>query len=156
MNSTLASHLAQLIGAWKLNSITLFQVGNEEQTPVTMKTHGEEPFGRIVFTDFGYMTATVTSKPRTQPLKTAVWEEASDEDVLNVARVMTTYSGSYKLSEEEGVLRLTTQVEIALNPNWIGAPQIRDVELYREGDTQYLVLKPLHVLTLPASTLFRG
>jgi hypothetical protein len=69
---------------------------------------------------------------------------------------MTAYSGSYKLSEEEGVLRLTTQVEIALNPNWIRAPQIRYVESYREGDTQYLVLKPLQVLTLPASTPFRG
>ena len=156
MSVTLTTQLAQLIGAWKLNSVTLFKVGSEDQTPVAMKTHEDEPFGRIVFTDFGYMTATVTSKPRTQPLKTAVWEEASDEDVLNVARGMTAYSGSYKLSEEEGVLRLTTQVEIALNPNWIGAPQIRDVELYREGDTQYLVPKPLQVLTLPASTPFRG
>lgn len=139
---------SQLVGAWKLISYDLFAVGGDEKNPV-FKPHGDAPFGRVIFTDFGYMSATLTPGDRAKPFQSGEWHFASDEDIAFVARGMTTYSGTYKLSLEEGCLRLTTDVEIALDPGWIGGQQKRNVEMYQHNGRDYLALRPVQSLVLP-------
>jgi hypothetical protein len=152
MDTTLASRKNQLAGAWKLISFEVFSDDAPGSKPIA-KPHGELPFGRIVFTPSGYMTATLTPRERAMPLKTSEWIEASDKDVVFVARGMTTYSGPYRLFEEGEELRLHCDVEIALNPNWIGKPQLRKVTIHEEKGHMYLTLRPLQYLLLPVSPL---
>jgi hypothetical protein len=151
MPSAISNQAAQLVGAWKLISYDLFPVKSDENIPM-FKPHGHQPFGRAVFTDSGYMSATLTPGDRAKPFQTQEWHFASDEDIAYVARGMTTYSGAYKLSQEEGSLTLTTKVEIALDPSWIGGLQKRNIELYSNGAREYLVLRPVQFLALPVWT----
>ena len=76
---------------------------------------------------------------------------APDEDVAFAARTMTTYCGPYKVFSENGETRLSTDVEIALDPCWIGTAQVRRVSLRIEAGRQTMVLKPLQFLQLPVS-----
>lgn len=55
---------------------------------------------------------------------------------------MVTYCGHYKASDVDGQLVLETDVDVALNPAWIGTRQTRNVDFVVEDGTQYMELKP--------------
>lgn len=78
---------------------------------------------------------------------------ASDEDIAFVARALTTYCGPYKVFSENGEVRLSTHVEIALDPSWLGTAQVRRVSLREEAGKQTMILKPIQFLQLPVSPL---
>lgn len=148
MASITPSQVAQLVGVWKLVSYGLFAVAGDDSTPVLLP-YGDNPFGRIFFTDFGYMNATLTSEDRAKPIQSGPFHLASDEDIASVARDMITYSGPYKLSKGDNGLVLVVQVEIALDASWIGGPQIRGVELHMNEGKEYLTLRPVQTMSLP-------
>lgn len=100
------------------------------------------------------MSCTLTSREAASPIESVSWVVASDEDVLGAARAMTTYCGPFKLYKgDEGQALLATEVDIALDPNWIGKPQVRRWELHDAEKT--LVLQPVQDIVLPVSFMSR-
>jgi hypothetical protein len=73
---------------------------------------------------------------------------ASDEDIVRVARSLTNYAGPYTLVEKEGEIWSECEVDIALDPSWIGSLQVRKVELGEREGKKVLVLRPVQVLVM--------
>ena len=140
-----------IVGTWKLISFDL--VSDEASgSKLIAQPLGPAPLGRIMFNTDGYMSATLTKPDNAKPLASKVpWTIAPDEDVAFAARTMTTYCGPYKVFSENGETRLSTDVEIALDPRWIGTAQVRHVSLRKEVGKQIMVLKPVQFLQLPVS-----
>lgn len=135
-----------LTGAWALKSFDLFLASAPNGDPIYQPL-GEEPLGRIVFTE-NYMACTLTSRIASEPTESATWQQANDDGILNAARTLTTYSGPFKFYTKGKEDFLETQVEIALDPNWIGKPQVRRWEVINNTK---LILKPVQEFSLPVS-----
>ncbi|KAF4634560.1 hypothetical protein G7Y89_g3541 [Cudoniella acicularis] len=154
MDAKLAAGKEQILGTWKLTSFDL----------VTDEAHGSKqvgqplgptPLGRITFNSDGFMSCLLTHPDNTKPLG-GPWQLASDEDISFVARTMAAYCGPYKVFSEEGEIRLSTDVEIALDPSWIGSPQVRRVTLRKEAGKGILVLRPVQPFQLADGTKLYG
>jgi hypothetical protein len=142
---------SELLGCWKLIKFQVFLGDGQDALPLS-QPHGTETFGRITFSKEGWMSASLTPPERAKPLDTAEWSMASDEDVLWVARAFTSYMGSYRVHERNKELILECNVDIALDPSWIGSLQKRRVTLSERGGKKYMTLKPTQFLVLPVST----
>src|ERR1700761_3158555 len=112
-----------LTGAWKLLSFKLAPPPDSSQA--ILEPLGPSPPGRIVFTAENYMACLLTSSEAAKPIASESWVKATDDEVLQVARAMTTYCGPFKLLTESGEDLLSTNVDLALDPNWIGGSQVR-------------------------------
>ncbi|OCL11413.1 hypothetical protein AOQ84DRAFT_287270 [Glonium stellatum] len=128
----------QIIGAWKSLTYDFYKDFKHLTQPV-----GPGPLERILFLHTDYRNCMCTRPQCIQPIKVAEWGHASDEDIVRVARGMTTYSGSYMFYDEKGQPMLRTDVDIALGPNWIGSVQIRTMKFCEENDRKYLTSKPM-------------
>lgn len=135
-----------LIGVWALKSFNLV-LASSPDSPAVFQPLGEDPLGRIVFTAGNYMFCTLTSRKGSEPIQSPSWVTASDDEVLNAARSLTTYCGPFRVFTEDGQNLVSTQVEVALDPNWIGKPQVRRWEV--TGNK--LILRPKQEFTLPVS-----
>ena len=145
----------QMVGTWKLISFDLVNDEASGSKP-TAQPLGPLPLGRITFNSDGYMSATLTHPGHTKPLPSkAPWTIAPDADLAFAARRMTTYCGPYEIFEKNGETRLSTDVEIALDPSWIGTAQVRRVSFRKEADKQIMVLRPVQSLQLPVSSVSR-
>lgn len=149
MDEKLATGKEQILGTWKLRSFNL----------VTDEAHGSQqvgqplgptPVGRITFNSDGFMSCLLTNPGNAKPLGSA-WQSAPDEDISFVARTMTAYCGPYQVFFEDGEIRLSTDVEIALDPSWIGSLQVRRVTLRKEAGKGILVLRPVQSFQLAVS-----
>lgn len=136
-------------GVWKLLSFHFYTKG-DDKNPL-FSPLGDKPSGRIIFTSEGYMNATLTSSDVLEPSDQLQWAVAEDDYILNVARPMTTYCGPFTLVKEDGKQLLKTKVDLALDPNWIGGYQVREWELHRVNDNDFLVLKPVQTFPGPVS-----
>lgn len=140
-----------LVGTWNLLSYDM--VVSSEQGDSIVQLAGDSPLGRIVFTPNRFLSVHVTSPHVIAPTKARAWYQATDEEILRVARPNVSYCGNFEL--QEGVdgadCTLSTRVAIALDPNWIGTDQIRRAQLTREGGRQLLNLRPTQQFDLPVS-----
>ncbi|KIM93598.1 hypothetical protein OIDMADRAFT_137539 [Oidiodendron maius Zn] len=143
---------AKLIGCWKLVKFQVFLGDGPDALPLS-QPHGTETFGRIMFSKEGWMSAALTPPERAKPISTEDWSMASDEDVLWVARAFTAYMGPYRAYERNNELILECNVEIALDPSWIGSMQKRRVTFSEMDGKKYMTLKPTQFLVLPVSTV---
>jgi hypothetical protein len=142
-----------LTGIWNLLSFHLAHPDNPSET--LLQPLGDSPLGRIAFGADGFMSCLLMPQANAQPLDMALWAQASDEDVLRVARSFTAYCGRYRVSEEEKgqAGSLSTRVEVALDPNWIGGEQVRRWSVRKEGGRELLTLRPVQEFVLPVSTI---
>jgi hypothetical protein len=99
------------------------------------------------------MSCTLTDPDAMQPVKSGMWAVAPDDEVANVARMMTTYCGYFKLFEEDGGLRLATEVDIALDPSWIKSTQTRKVTFEQKEGRDFMTLMPVQSINLPVCRL---
>lgn len=139
-----------LLGCWKLIKFQVFLGDGPDAMPLA-QPHGTETFGRIIFSESGWMSASLTPPERAKPLATGDWTMASDEDILWVARAYTSYMGAFKVYERDRELMLECDVDIALDPSWIGSKQKRRVTLAEKDGKKYMTLKPTQLLVLPVS-----
>jgi hypothetical protein len=141
----------QIVGTWKLISVDL--VSDEESGSKSIaQPLGSAPLGRIMFNSDSYMNATLTHPDHAKPFASQTpWGIAPDRELAFAARTMTTYCGPYKVYSEDGETRLSTDVEIALDPSWIGTAQVRRVSLRNTAGKQIMVLRPVQLLRLPVS-----
>lgn len=138
-------------GTWVLRSFGLHPT-EPPNAPAIFHPLGKSPLGRVIFTNEGYMSCSLTSAEAAAPMKSASWIQATDKEILVAARSLTTYCGSYKtFTNEDGEQLISTMVDVALDPNWIGKPQVRKYRLNKDGDGEILTLSPIQEFTLPVS-----
>jgi len=114
---------------------------------------GPTPLGRMVFSPDGYMSVLGNDPQLTKRMSPEVpWVVAPDEDVAFVARYAMSYWGAFRLFEEDGRLRLATDVHVSLDPGWTGTEQVRNVELKEEDGKTIMVLRPVKDLLTPDGT----
>ncbi|KAH3920298.1 hypothetical protein HBI56_068100 [Parastagonospora nodorum] len=135
-----------VIGTWHL--LSLHFCLNEDATEIIGEPAGPNPLGRITFTREGYMSALITDPRIAHPIDKP-WVSAEKDVQLKIAMALSAYCGKYKVSEKNGELQIATQVEISLDPNWIGSKQVRNVRLGEVKDgKQTLVITPTESFTL--------
>ncbi|KAF4539248.1 hypothetical protein BFW01_g7387 [Lasiodiplodia theobromae] len=142
---------SQLIGTWTLKSFALHLTSDASSQPI-FHPLGTSPLGRIMFKSDGYMSCTLTNPEAFEGWASPTWFLASEQDIAGVARPMTTYCGPYRVYEENGKSLLSTDVEIALDPSWVGKPQVRQWEVKQSGGKTLLVLRPVQEFLLPDGT----
>lgn len=139
-----------VIGTWNLLSLNFCL--DEDGSKVIGQPAGPTPLGRITFTPEGYMSALITDPRIAHPIDKP-WVNAGEEVQLKIAMALSAYCGKYDVSKKKnGELQIATQVDISLDPNWIGSKQVRNVRLGEVKDgKQTLVLTPTQSFTLAVS-----
>ena len=123
-HASLADRGENLVGAWKLVSITAEDVETKQRTDFW----GEHPNGRLVFTAAGQMIALLTGEGR-QPPRTDAERSAAFTSMVG-------YSGHYRVDGD----RFVTTVDMAWNESWVGTEQVRHYRI--DGDTLHIETEP--------------
>jgi hypothetical protein len=142
-----------MIGVWQLISFKLQPVDDPDAEPIM--PHGprrEDHRGRGIMTENGYMGAFVSTEKDIIRLPKADFVANSDEDVARVARAFSSYCGRLSMSDVNGLDGLIhTDVEMALNPAWIGGRQTRKFHMERANGNDYMTLQPLQPMLMTVS-----
>lgn len=107
-----------LVGTWRLVSFQVEAEGSNEMKP----WWNEHSVGRVIFTQDGQMLALLTAGDR--------GASATADQLIGS---MSAYSGRYSIEGN----RLSTIVDIAWLPAWIGTDQLRTFK--RDGDSLSLM-----------------
>ncbi|MEU7305509.1 lipocalin-like domain-containing protein [Streptomyces sp. NPDC007189] len=108
----------KLLGAWQLVSYTATGTDGDVIHPL-----GPAPYGLIVYTPQGYMSAQLGRGDR-PPTSSARLEDASAEELAHSAAGYVAYGGPFEVIDPTTVEH---HVTTSLFPNWIGRPQVRKV-----------------------------
>lgn len=131
MDSVFERHKSKLVGVWSLISAKMYDSEGPDRK-LLGKPFGDDPQGKVVVSCSGFLLATLIAPNGLEPVESDDWLLATDEEVLRVGRSLTTYGGFMTVQEQDdGSLLWHTKVEIGVNPNWVGKPQIR-VARFRE------------------------
>jgi Lipocalin-like domain len=101
--------MLNLVGAWRLKS-AYFQA---QDSGDRLDLFGPDPYGRAVFDPDGHMVVLITAAER-RPA-------ASPSEMAELVRSMAAYSGRWSLEGD----KLTTEVDGAWDPGWVGTQQVR-------------------------------
>jgi len=119
---------AELNGTWQLESWT---IGYSDRDDFTYP-YGEDPQGLLLYTDDGWMSASICRKKRALLPQDVSFRKLPDELRAEAFASYFHYAGRYRVVEGD-VVHYVTQ---SLNPNFPGTEQLRHAEL----DGQTLVL----------------
>ncbi|MFF8919207.1 lipocalin-like domain-containing protein [Streptomyces sp. NPDC015032] len=108
----------KLLGAWQLVSYAARSTDGKVIHPL-----GPTPYGLIVYTPQGYMSAQLGRGDR-PPLRSARLEDASTDELAHAAADYVAYGGPFEVVDPTTVEH---HVTTSLFPNWIGRPQVRKV-----------------------------
>ncbi|POX58142.1 hypothetical protein C3492_39360 [Streptomyces sp. Ru62] len=108
----------RLLGAWQLLSYTAESSDGEVIHPL-----GPAPYGLIVYTPEGYMSAQLGRGDR-PPLGSARLEDAEAGELARAAAGYVSYGGPFEVVDPTTVEH---HVTTSLFPNWIGRSQVRTV-----------------------------
>jgi hypothetical protein len=108
----------KLLGAWELVSYTATSTDGEVIHPL-----GPAPYGLIVYTPQGYMSAQLGRRDRAA-LRSARLEDATAEELAQAAVGYLAYGGPFEVVDPTTVEH---HVTTSLFPNWIGRSQVRKV-----------------------------
>ncbi|NCF17962.1 MAG: hypothetical protein GWP63_06940 [Haliea sp.] len=117
-----------LVGSWQLESWT---VGYSDRDDFTYP-YGEDPHGLLLYTDDGWMSASIGRKERAPFPEDVAYRKIPDADKAEAFSSYFHYAGRYRVVDGD-VIHYVTQ---SLNPNFPGSEQLRHAEL----DGQTLVL----------------
>jgi len=118
----------ELKGTWQLESWT---IGYSDRDDFTYP-YGEDPQGLLMYTDDGWMSASICRKERALLPDNVSFRKLPDEIKAAAFSSYFHYAGRYRVVEGD-VIHYVTQ---SLNPNFPGTEQLRHAEL----DGQTLVL----------------
>jgi hypothetical protein len=117
-----------LVGSWHLESWT---IGYSDRDAFSYP-FGEEPHGLLLYTDDGWMSASIGRRDR-EPLPDDVpYRKIPDADKARAFSSYFHYAGRYRVVDGD-IIHYVSQ---SLNPNFPGSEQLRHAEL----DGQTLVL----------------
>jgi hypothetical protein len=118
----------ELNGTWQLESWT---IGYSDRDDFT-NPYGEDPQGLLLYTNDGWMSASICRKERALLPRDVSFRKLPDETRAGAFSSYFHYAGRYRVVEGD-VIHYVTQ---SLNPNFPGTEQLRHAEL----DGQTLVL----------------
>lgn len=122
---------SQFVGTWRLISFELRGSDGQVRYPV-----GKNPVGYLIYSDDGYMSATLMAANRTRVAAELQWSASTEEKVAS-ADTFIAYCGRYEIQVD----RVMHHVEASLFPNWVGESQERIFKFM--GDRLYLTAPPL-------------
>jgi len=118
----------ELIGTWQLESWTIGYADRDEFT----YPYGEEPLGLLVYSNDGWMSASINRPGRALLPQDVSYRKLPDALKAQAFSSYFHYAGRYQVVDGD-VIHYVTQ---SLNPNFPGTEQLRHAEL----DGQTLVL----------------
>ena len=129
-----------LHGAW---SLVRWEITYEDGRATTYP-FGSDATGLIVYTHDGTMSACIARVGRAT-LSSASVRSAPESERLSAFESYFQYAGPYAVRTHEGRAQVVHHVTHALNPNFVGTDQIRNMDFAADG-----------TLTLSASDLVPG
>ncbi len=117
-----------LLGCWQLES---WAIGYSDREDFTYP-YGEEPVGLLLYTNDGWMSASIARPERAALPEDVSYRKLSDEVKAGAFTSYFHYAGRYRVADGDVVHQVTQ----SLNPNFPGTEQLRHAEL----DGQTLVL----------------
>jgi Lipocalin-like domain len=121
-----------IIGSWLMVDRGTDSEADRQQARIR---YGDDPKGFMIFAPDGWMNAIVCWGGRPAFSGAPDWHsDASDSEKLRAFDTYLSYGGRWTV--EDSVL--STQVEFALNPGWVGGKQVRGLEMTDDG---HLILK---------------
>ena len=112
-----------LVGAWKL---VRWEIAYSDDRPISLP-FGDDAEGMIMYTPNGYMSASLHPAKR-GPVSTQYVLQAPAEEKAELFTSFMFYGGPYRIEGEDVI----HSVEHALNPDLVGAEQLRHVKF--DGD----------------------
>jgi len=95
-----------------------------------MERYGANSKGIVTITPDGWLTAVVCGGDRVKLPGNPAWQsDAPETDRLAAFDSYVSYAGRCRIENGE----LITAVDFALNPNWVGGEQVREVDLLPNG-----------------------
>ncbi|KNZ31878.1 MAG: hypothetical protein AD742_15230 [Methylibium sp. NZG] len=129
-----------LLGSWQLVRWDItYGDGRRPSLP-----YGDQATGLIVYTSDGFMSACIAAGGRA-PMSSASVRSAPEGERLAAFESYFQYAGRYELRQSAAGLQVVHRVSHALNPNFVGSEQVRNVAFDADG-----------VLTLSASDTVPG
>jgi hypothetical protein len=132
--------MVKLSGVWNLLSQDYIYIPNNT---VIMQPSGPNPSGKLTLTNEGYISVIISNPDVARLPNGTGWVNATESQVSTVARAVVAYCGEAKTFYEGEQLVLTTLVDIALNPDWVGTTQTRNVSFIEEEGKEYMILRPV-------------
>ncbi len=129
-----------LVGTWQL---VRWDIRYDDGRAPTLP-YGEDATGLILYSADGWMNACI-SRARRPRLSSESVRSAPEAERLAAFESHFQYAGAYRLQTVAGRLQVVHQVTHALNPNFVGTEQVRNVDADADG-----------VLTLSASDTLPG
>lgn len=121
----------QLVGAWQLESWSIGYDGRDDIS----SPFGEEPLGLLVYSEDGWMSASISRRDRARLPQDASPRKVPEEVRAAAYDSYFHYAGRYRVMKGS-VVHYVTQ---SLNPNFPGTEQLRHAEL--DGETLVLTGK---------------
>ncbi|MEY4654194.1 MAG: hypothetical protein RI884_2775 [Pseudomonadota bacterium] len=125
MSSTSAQALH---GAW---SLVRWEITYDDARPTTYP-YGPDATGLIVYTHDGTMSACIARAGRT-PLSSASVRSAPEAERLTAFESYFQYAGPYEVRMHQGRPQVVHHVSHALNPNFVGTDQVRNMDFAADG-----------------------
>ena len=116
-----------IIGTW-----LLLARGSDsaEDKQILLDRYGKNPEGLLIISDDGWLNAALCWGGRPILAGNPPWHtDAPDNDRLAAFDTYISYGGRWSIKGNT----LTTKVEIALNPGWVGGEQVRTIEMAENG-----------------------
>jgi len=134
------SERSPLTGTWHL---VRWEIAYGDDRPATLP-YGDAATGLIVYSDDGFMNACI-ARPGRKKLSSESVRSAPEAERLAAFESYFQYAGPYSMRTANGQLQVVHEVTHALNPNFVGTQQVRNVDFDANG-----------VLTLSASDTVPG
>lgn len=116
-----------ILGSWLM--VDRGTDSEEDQAQAKIR-YGDDPQGFMIFAPDGWMNAIVCWGGRPALTGDPAWHtDAPEGDKVTAFDTYLSYGGRFTV--EDSVL--TTQVEFALNPGWVGGVQVRGLEMSEDG-----------------------
>jgi hypothetical protein len=123
-----------ITGTWRMIGRDTDPDGRAEM----LARYSEHSDGLVIFSPDGWMSAIVCHGERDPLPGDPAWQsEAPAEARIAAFDSYVSYAGRWRI--EDG--KLKTTVHYALNPNWVGGDQVRDIELRDDGTLRLTVTR---------------
>ena len=117
-----------LYGAW---SLMRWEIAYGDGRPATYP-YGPDATGLIVYTHDGTMSACIARAGRA-PLSSPSVRSAPEAERLAAFESYFQYAGPYAVRLHEGQPQVVHHVTHALNPNFVGTDQVRNIDFAADG-----------------------
>jgi hypothetical protein len=134
-----------LHGVWIL---ARWEITYDDGRPTTYP-FGPDATGLIQYTHDGGMAACIARADRA-PLSSASVRSAPEAERLAAFESFFQYAGRYEVRQHEGRAQVVHHVTHALNPNFVGSDQIRNMDFSADGTLTLSASDPV-----PGSTTLR-